>query len=76
MNAPHSPALEALRARAPRARPQIAVVLGSGWGALTERIADPVRIAYADLPVSRTPASPAIRVSSGSAASAGTRSRS
>ena len=50
MNAPHSPALEALRARAAAAKPRIAVVLGSGWGALTERIADPVRIAYADLP--------------------------
>lgn len=50
MNAPHSPALDALRARAPKARPRIAVVLGSGWGALTEHVADAVRIPYAELP--------------------------
>ena len=50
MNAPHSPALDALRARAPKARPRIAVVLGSGWGALTEHVADAVRIPYSELP--------------------------
>ena len=50
MNAAHSPALEALHARAPNARPSIAVVLGSGWGSLTEHVADPVRIPYAELP--------------------------
>jgi len=50
MNAPHSPALETLRSRAPNAKPTIAVVLGSGWGALTEHIDGPVRIPYADLP--------------------------
>jgi purine-nucleoside phosphorylase len=50
MNAPHSPALEALRARAPKARPAIAVVLGSGWGALTEHVTDAIRIPYGELP--------------------------
>jgi purine-nucleoside phosphorylase len=50
MNAPHSPALDALRARAPNARPRIAVVLGSGWGALTAHVAEPTRIPYAELP--------------------------
>lgn len=49
MNAP-STALERLRALAPAARPQIAVVLGSGWGALTEHVAGAQRIAYAELP--------------------------
>jgi purine-nucleoside phosphorylase len=44
-----SPALETLRARAPRARPRIAVILGSGWGGLTEHIVDGARIPYADL---------------------------
>lgn len=47
--ATHSAALEALRARAPHARPRIAVVLGSGWGAVTEHIVDPMRVPYADL---------------------------
>ena len=51
MNAPQSPALEALRARAPNARPRIAVVLGSGWGALTDHVADAVRY-MAGLPLS------------------------
>ena len=49
MTALASPALETLRARAPRARPHIAVVLGSGWGGLTEHIVDAVSIPYADL---------------------------
>ena len=49
MNAPHS-ALEQLRTLAPQAKPTIAVVLGSGWGALTEHITDPIRIPYAELP--------------------------
>jgi purine-nucleoside phosphorylase len=39
-----------LRALAPEARPTIAVVLGSGWGALTEHVAEAVRIPYAELP--------------------------
>ena len=49
MSAPHEPALEALRSRAPAARPRIAVVLGSGWSALTGQVSDAVRVAYADL---------------------------
>jgi purine-nucleoside phosphorylase len=43
------PATEQLRQRAPNARPRIAVVLGSGWAGLTEHIADPLRIPYAEL---------------------------
>jgi purine-nucleoside phosphorylase len=42
-------ALATLAQRAPGFKPSIAVVLGSGWGALTEHIAKPVRIAYAEL---------------------------
>jgi purine-nucleoside phosphorylase len=49
MTALASPALETLRARAPRARPRIAVILGSGWGGLTEHIDDAVSIPYSDL---------------------------
>jgi purine-nucleoside phosphorylase len=43
-------ALDVLRERAPRAKPRIAVVLGSGWGGVTDHIAEPQRIPYADLP--------------------------
>ncbi len=50
MNAPRSPALDALRARAPQARPRIAVVLGSGWSTLTEHVAGALRVPYAELP--------------------------
>ena len=50
MNAPHSPALEPLRACAPKARPRIAVVLGSGWSGLTAHLVDTIRIPYAELP--------------------------
>ncbi len=42
--------LQVLRARAPQARPRIAVVLGSGWGGLTEHVQGVLRIPYADLP--------------------------
>jgi purine-nucleoside phosphorylase len=45
-----SAALQAISERAPGFVPRIAVVLGSGWGGLTEQIQSPVRIAYADLP--------------------------
>jgi purine-nucleoside phosphorylase len=41
--------LEQLRAHAPLVRPRIAVVLGSGWGALTEHMRDALRIPYAEL---------------------------
>ena len=43
-------AMVVIKARAPGFRPRIAVVLGSGWGGLTERISNPVRIPYAELP--------------------------
>lgn len=45
----HTSALSAIAARAPGFQPDIAVVLGSGWGGLTAHILDPVRIAYAEL---------------------------
>lgn len=50
MSALHEPAVRELRARAPQARPRIAVVLGSGWGGLADRVDDAVRIPYTDLP--------------------------
>jgi len=42
--------LSLLRARAPGARPRVAVVLGSGWGGLTDHVQDAIRTPYADLP--------------------------
>lgn len=42
-------ALDRIRQRAPDARPRIAVVLGSGWAELTQRLEAPVRIDYAQL---------------------------
>jgi purine-nucleoside phosphorylase len=42
-------ALQQIRARAPAARPRIAVLLGSGWGGLTAQLVDAQAIAYADL---------------------------
>ena len=50
MNQSVDSAVAAVRARAPLARPRVAVVLGSGWGAMTEQIDAVVRIPYADLP--------------------------
>ena len=41
--------LQQLRTLAPQARPRIAVVLGSGWGALTEHVREALRIPYAQL---------------------------
>lgn len=38
-----------VRARAPQAKPRVAVILGSGWGGLTEHIVNPVRIPYGEL---------------------------
>jgi purine-nucleoside phosphorylase len=43
-------ALRTLRERAPDARPRIGVVLGSGWGGVTEHVRDATKISYADLP--------------------------
>ncbi|MCU0966858.1 MAG: purine-nucleoside phosphorylase [Burkholderiaceae bacterium] len=39
-----------IRALAPAARPRIAVLLGSGWGALTRQLVDAQRLPYAELP--------------------------
>ena len=44
------PAAARIRALAPQARPRIAVLLGSGWGGLTQRLADAQRLSYAELP--------------------------
>ncbi len=44
------PALDTLRRLAPLRRPRIAVVLGSGWGGLTDHIQNAVQIPYSDLP--------------------------
>ena len=41
--------LELIRARAPQARPRIAVFLGSGWGGFTAGIDGALRIPYAEL---------------------------
>jgi len=43
-------ALERIRAVAPTARPRIAVLLGSGWGGLTQQLANAQRLPYAELP--------------------------
>lgn len=45
----HHAALSTLAQRAPGFRARIAVVLGSGWGGLTEHIANPVRVPYGEL---------------------------
>jgi xanthosine phosphorylase len=43
-------AAEVVRSRAPGRAPRLAIVLGSGLGPLADRVADAVRIDYADLP--------------------------
>lgn len=43
------PALQTIRQRALDVAPRIAVVLGSGWGQLTQHIAHPTRIPYSEL---------------------------
>jgi purine-nucleoside phosphorylase len=43
-------ALDRIRALAPAARPRIAVLLGSGWGGLTQQLNDAQRLPYAELP--------------------------
>jgi len=45
-----SGALDILRQRFPQARPRIAVVLGSGWADVAQRVQQPQRISYRDLP--------------------------
>lgn len=42
-------ALAVIRSRAPGFRPRVALVLGSGWSALTAQMRDPVRFSYAEL---------------------------
>jgi purine-nucleoside phosphorylase len=42
-------ALQQIRRRAPGAKPRIAVLLGSGWGGLTQRLHQATRIRYAEL---------------------------
>jgi purine-nucleoside phosphorylase len=43
-------ALAVIATRAPAARPRVALVLGSGWTALAERVEGAADIAYGDLP--------------------------
>jgi purine-nucleoside phosphorylase len=43
-------ALDTIHQRAPHIQPSIAVVLGSGWGGLTEYITDAVQVPYTELP--------------------------
>lgn len=43
-------ALQRIRDAAPRARPRVAVLLGSGWGGFTAGLGDAVRVPYAELP--------------------------
>ena len=47
---PNPDALATITQRAPQLRPRIAVVLGSGWGGLTQHIRDAVQIPYTELP--------------------------
>jgi purine-nucleoside phosphorylase len=42
-------AIDTSRQRAPHLQPRIAVVLGSGWGGLTDRITDAIQIPYTEL---------------------------
>ncbi|MDP1530539.1 MAG: purine-nucleoside phosphorylase [Rhodoferax sp.] len=41
--------IETIRQRAPHLQPHIAVVLGSGWGSLTDHLVDAIQIPYAEL---------------------------
>lgn len=49
-------AAQSIRSRIGSRRPTVAIVLGSGLGSLTDRIADPIRIAYRDIPGFHAPA--------------------
>ena len=51
-----SHAAESIQARLGGRRPTVAIVLGSSLGALADRITDPVRIAYRDIPGFHAPA--------------------
>ena len=48
-------AAETIRTRLGARQPTVAIVLGSGLGALADRIADPIRISYGDIPGFHTP---------------------
>ena len=50
MTAAPKDAAAAIRARAPNARPRVALVLGSGLGAIADAIVRPTMIGYADIP--------------------------
>ncbi len=41
---------QTIQSRAPKIQPRIAVVLGSGWGGLTDHIGNAVRVPYSELP--------------------------
>jgi purine-nucleoside phosphorylase len=43
-------AIDTIQLRAPHLQPRIAVVLGSGWGGLTDHITDAVQVPYTELP--------------------------
>jgi purine-nucleoside phosphorylase len=43
------PAVETVRQRVPAARPEVAVVLGSGWGGVAQHVQDLVRVPYSEL---------------------------
>ena len=49
MNTPLD-ALSTITQRTPHLKPRVAVVLGSGWGGLTDHLTDAVQIPYTDLP--------------------------
>jgi purine-nucleoside phosphorylase len=49
MMSSHHGAVAEIRDRAPTARPRVAVVLGSGWGGLTDHVRDATRIPYSVL---------------------------
>ncbi len=51
-------ATEAVRARLGERKPRVAIVLGSGLGGLTDHVADPIRIGYADIPGFHVPTVP------------------
>ncbi len=50
MTAPLAAAVAAVRSRLGTRAPETAIVLGSGLGGLADRLTDPVRISYVDIP--------------------------
>ena len=45
----HEGAVKHVRTRAPKAKPRVAVVLGSGWSGLADHVRDATRIPYSEL---------------------------